>query len=247
MAACMYLLKAFKKKYWNDDKEPSIFCSYFFKTACLWVFEGTRQDEINAIKLCREVFDWLISCYANEFLPHFFIPEQNLIGHILGEKERLKEVTVWLDSLKSNIWITVIPSIQTDHNLQTVMRSTCEQLNLPSSCDDNELIYKCMEDDKAGEVLQAAVRDLDPTNGKIYQKHQRLTCVKMANDNYPPLNAGLNMIIIRAVKKVDPTLPEINENVFGNEQLVQFNAAIDCKYGNVDPTVITAMLEMVKY
>ena len=68
MAACMYLLKAFKNKYWYDDeivcsedKEPSIFCSYFFKTACLWVFERTRLDESDAISFCRKVFDWLIS------------------------------------------------------------------------------------------------------------------------------------------------------------------------------------------
>ena len=418
MAACMYLLKAFKKKYWYDDTivcsdEPSIFCSYFFKTACLWVFESTQQDESDAISLCRQVFDWLISCYKNGFLPHYFIPQQNLIGHILGEKGRLESLKLWLQMLKFNIWIIVIPSIQIDATLKSVMKSTAtelynakqldaiakfvmkstatelftakqldaiakfvmkstatelftakqsdaivksvmkstttdlftdkqveaivksvmkstttelftdkqveaivksvmkstttelftdkqveaivksvmkstttelftdkqveaivksvmkstptelftdkqveaivksvmkstttelftdkqveaivkfvkelfivEQLNSSSDCTYKAIIYASYEYKKADEILGKALRGLQQT----FLTKLRLTCVKMYNEHYPPINSFLNMFLIRKFKEFDPSLPEINEHELHNEQLSKFNQAID--------------------
>ena len=228
--ACMYLLKAFKNKYWYEDEivcsehnEPSIFCSYFFKTACLWVFERTRQGESDAISLCRQVFDWLISCYENGFLPHYFIPQQNLIGHILGEKGRLESLKLWLEKLKSNIWINVTPSIQIDATVKSIMETTAKQLNLSSDSTYEEIIYASYEDDKAEEILGNAARSFKQSS---LTKH-RLNSVRMYNAHYPPINSFLNMLLIRFAKRIYPSLPEINENGLENPQLLQFIKIID--------------------
>ena len=223
MAACMYLLKAFKNKYWNDDNEPSIFCSYFFKTACLWVFERTQQDESDAISLCRQVFDWLISCYEKGFLPHYFIPEQNLIGHILDETKRLGEITHWLENLKSNIWIIVLPSIQIDNNLKSVMDSTAEQLKLSSDCTCDDIIYAAYENKSAEDILGNTLRDVQQT----FLPKLRLTFISMYNEHYPPINSFLNMSLVRMLKRIIPSLPEVDEHRLTNFQLLEFNQAID--------------------
>merc|ERR1712016_395150 len=92
MYGAMYVLKAIKNKQWKKDHKQTTFCSYFIKTACLWVAEET--DLTNIMDLCRQVIDWLLKCYRTHRLPHYFIPEQNLIGHLIPEM--CKEVLEWL-------------------------------------------------------------------------------------------------------------------------------------------------------
>ena len=103
---CYYLLKAIKKKHWTEDdpEQPTTFCSYFIKTACLWVGESNQQDGINVVKLCTKVIDWLMSCYHINRLPHYFVPDQLLIGHLSGDMR--KEVIDWLESIKAGLpWL----------------------------------------------------------------------------------------------------------------------------------------------
>ena len=107
MHGCMYVLKAIKKHQWGctDPDKPTTFCSYFIKTACLWVCE-TEPHNANVMELCRKVLAWLIFWYRTNTLPHYFIPNQNLIGHL--SKDMCKEVYDWLLYTRSDLWYIVL-------------------------------------------------------------------------------------------------------------------------------------------
>ena len=62
MAGVMYVLKVIKNKHWtkDDPDKTTTFCSYYIKTACLWVCEETDQFHMTIIDLLRQVLDWLI-------------------------------------------------------------------------------------------------------------------------------------------------------------------------------------------
>ncbi|XP_071963945.1 cyclic GMP-AMP synthase-like receptor 2 [Antedon mediterranea] len=80
---CMIALKALKNKHFvpSDPDKPTSFCSYFIKTACLWMCETFPNNDYSLMDLIRKILDWLIDCYQQKKLPHYFIPRQNLIGH----------------------------------------------------------------------------------------------------------------------------------------------------------------------
>ena len=107
MYGCIYVLKAIKKHHWrcNDSDKTTTFCSYYIKTACLWVCE-TEPHNVNVMELCRKVLAWLIFWYRTNTLPHYFIPNQNLIGHL--SKDMCKEVYDWLLYIRSDLWYIVI-------------------------------------------------------------------------------------------------------------------------------------------
>ena len=52
--------------------------------------------------LCRKVLAWLIFWYRTNTLPHYFIPNQNLIGHV--SKDMCKQVYDWLLYIRSDLW-----------------------------------------------------------------------------------------------------------------------------------------------
>ena len=120
---CMYLLKAIKKRYWKGhDTElrhsPTLSCSYYIKTACLWIWERTPDDNIKTLDMCRVVLDWLISCYHDNKLPHYFIEEQNLLDHIT--KDQCKEVIYWLVQIRSNLYTICLFSLSGDIRIEMV-------------------------------------------------------------------------------------------------------------------------------
>ena len=103
IAGVMYLLKAVKKKHWNKDdpNKYTTFCSYYIKTACLWVCEETDQSNTAIMDLCRRVIDWLVTCYRTHTLPHYFIRGQNLIGQL--SQALCKCVVMWLEWVKEEL------------------------------------------------------------------------------------------------------------------------------------------------
>ena len=109
MYGCMYLFKAIKIHHWRctDPDKPTTFCSYYIKTACLWVCE-TEPHNVNVMELCRKVLAWLIFWYRTNTLPHYFILNQNLIGHL--SKDMCKEVYDWLLYIRSDLWYIILSS-----------------------------------------------------------------------------------------------------------------------------------------
>ena len=121
MAGVMYALKAIKKKNWikvNDDK-PTTFCSYYIKTACLWVCEETDQSNTAIMDLCRQVIDWLVTCYRTHTLPHYFIRGQNLIGHL--SQDMCEGVVRWLDGVREQLYEFLLNSIVMDRNIEATI------------------------------------------------------------------------------------------------------------------------------
>ena len=120
MACCIFVMKAMKQKYWKSTTNTpnSPLCSYYLKTACLWMFE--QSDHGHIIDLCKLVIDWLVTCYKAHTLPHYFIPEQNLIGHLTHDD--CMSVIRWLEGLRKNLWEHVLRSITIDERLVVTLR-----------------------------------------------------------------------------------------------------------------------------
>ncbi|XP_071946914.1 uncharacterized protein [Antedon mediterranea] len=141
---CMFALKAIKKKHkLYEPQTPKPFCSYFIKTACLWMCETISSD--NTMDLIRRGLDWLISCYQKRYLPHYFIPQQNLIGHL--SVECCDDVSGKLKETKDNLWVLVISSIvDGEVPFRTIIKNDiCDKLNVAdvNTSDD----YSRFEDD----------------------------------------------------------------------------------------------------
>ncbi|XP_033118429.1 uncharacterized protein LOC117118051 [Anneissia japonica] len=115
-ANCMFSLKSIKKNYiiFSDSEKPTPFCSYFIKTACLWMCETFPHREYSLMDLIRQILDWLIDCYQHKRLPHYFIPQQNMIGHL--SRERCDIVRQKLTAVKTDLWRKVLLSIDSDTN-----------------------------------------------------------------------------------------------------------------------------------
>ena len=132
MAACMYVLKAVKNTHGmaDDPDKPTMFCSYFIKTACLWLHEVIPLDTVSVTYLCRTVIDWLLKCYRCHNMPHYFIPEQNLIGQL--EPSLCGEVVSWLEGIQADLWRVILTSVELDRLLiHLINNAMCTPLKLP--------------------------------------------------------------------------------------------------------------------
>ena len=159
MAGVMYLLKAVKNKHWTkeDPDKPTTFCSYYIKTACLWVCEETDQSNTVIMDLYRQVIDWLLTCYRTHTLPHYFIRGQNLIGHL--SQDMCKEVHDWLVCVRDDLCRMTLSSVKMDGDLPAVTDDMCRQLQVsPVSpdCDYRELVSTLCVHDRARDVLEEA-------------------------------------------------------------------------------------------
>ena len=220
MIACMYIIKAIKKKFWvKNEDESSGFCSYFLKTACLWVHEEEPVNEDNLINLSRKILDWLISCYDNRVLPHYFIPEQNLSGHLSGETIQLEDARKWLIDRKANLIQDLLLSIRLDHGHEMIqiIRS---RLGLTAKGDLNQLLLALRENEGAKEVLEEASRQL-ARSGECYQTNQRHKFARLLSHHYPPINSTLNRMCINELKGFDRTLSSRNVGDLRNEQVTE--------------------------
>ena len=175
MAGVMYLLKAVKKKHWTkeDLDKPTTFCSYYIKTACLWVCEETDQSNTAIMDLCRQVIDWLVTYYRTHTLPHYFIRGQNLIGHL--SQDMCKEVHDWLVCVRDDLCRMILSSVEMVGHLPAVIRYMCRQLQVSpvsSDCDYRELVSTLCVHDRAREVLEEATNTIIP-GSDIYRQWER--------------------------------------------------------------------------
>ena len=169
---CMYLLKVIKKHHWKGKDSdlcptPTLFCSYYIKTACLWIWEVTPED-VNTLELCRAVLDWLIACYHDNKLPHYFIPKQNLLDHIT--KDQCKEVSDWLVQIKSNIYTICLSSLHGDIWLQKVQETKKREMKLTRNYGWKKIISKCCTHERGEQIIQDGTKCL--AYGTI-RKHPR--------------------------------------------------------------------------
>ena len=175
MAGVMYALKAVKNKHWTkeDPDKPTTFCSYYIKTACLWVCEETDQSNTAIMDLCRQVIDWLVTCYRTHTLPHYFIRGQNLIGHL--SQDMCKEVYDWLVCVRADLCRMILSSVKMGGHLRAVIDDMCRQLQVsPVSpdCYYRELVSTLCVHDRAREVLEEAADKIQP-DSLWYRERER--------------------------------------------------------------------------
>ena len=175
MAGVMYVLKAVKNKHWTkeDLDKPTTFCSYYIKTACLWVCEETDQSNTAIMDLCRQVIDWLVTCYRTHTLHHYFIRGQNLIGHL--SQDMCKKVHDWLVCVRADLCRMILSSVKMYGHLPAVIRYMCRQLQVsPVSpdCDYRDLVSTLCVHDRAREVLEEATDKIQP-DSLWYRERER--------------------------------------------------------------------------
>ena len=194
VSAAMYVLKSIKNKYWVKDEssQPTTFCSYFIKTACLWVCETTPlPNPTSPIDITRQVIHWLMACYQAGRLPHYFIPEQNLIGHL--SKHLLEPVHLWLEKMIKNIWECYLESANLASDIVNVIDVICEQVsvsNTPTNCNFVELLSTISVHENAVAVLEDAITRIQPGSDlHTYQKRYQMCLATSVV--YTDLNHGL--------------------------------------------------------
>ena len=171
MFGCMYVLKAIKKHYWRgtDPDKPTTFCSYYIKTACLWVCE-TEPHNVNVMELCRKVLAWLIFCYRTNTLPHYFIPNQNLIGHL--SKDMCKELYDWLLYIRSDLWYMVLSS-------DIVPKTTNDKLKLLTgrAVSTRDLVKTfCLH-----KQTQQILKQIEQTLGRLSEYHKVMSTLNFCD------------------------------------------------------------------
>ena len=159
---CMYLLRAIKNKHWIIEKEPgepTIFNSYFIKTACYWICEETAQNTEDIIGLVEKIIDWILTSFRNKKIPHYILPEANLIGR-LKEDKNFEQAMEWLEDIKKNLVDKIHTSIEYDENFEAVRNILQHLKHSPNSPTPEELMCE------AKEVLR---RD-----GEVYSKKEKM-------------------------------------------------------------------------
>ncbi|XP_033104046.1 uncharacterized protein LOC117106734 [Anneissia japonica] len=153
---CMYALKSVKQKYivYSESDKPTPFCSYFIKTACFWMCETLPEKDYSIMTLIRRVLDWLIDSYKNRNLPHYFILEQNLIGHL--SVERCDDVIAKLTAVKKNIWTMVLTSVD-KYRIINQVEDRDSNLRIPRVSGDDDyktVVSILLNDPKTTESLE---------------------------------------------------------------------------------------------
>ena len=126
----MCVLKAIKNthKFGEPGDDHVAFCSYYIKTACLWVGEQVEEPRMRLQELLKEVLDFLIATYALGEMPHYFIRRQNLIRHL--RKEACDRMARTLDFMYTYAWDFILMSMRKDSLLSETLGDMESRLGL---------------------------------------------------------------------------------------------------------------------
>ena len=85
------------------------------------------------------MIDWLVTCYRTHALPHYFIREQSLIGHLT--EDLLEDVARWLEMVKEQLCDLLLSSIGPDEHIKGIMEGvkdkvTRSTIRPPRACTD---------------------------------------------------------------------------------------------------------------
>ena len=179
MAGVMYVVKAIKNKHWTDHgpDKTTTFCSYYIKTACLWVCEETDQSSTAIMDLCRQVIDWLVTCYRTHTLPHYFIRGQNLIGHL--SQDMCKGVVRWLERVNEKLWEFLLNNMKMDGNINAAIEFLEDKLSMSTlgATSTNvhryeTLITDLCSNDESKETLEEAAQLLEYRSNTYIQEYR---------------------------------------------------------------------------
>ena len=168
---CMYLLRAIKNKHWLIEKqpgEPTIFSSYLIKTACYWMCEEIPENTEDILGLVEKIIDWLITCFRNKKMPHYILPEANLIGRLKEDKKHFEQAMEWLEDVRDNLVDKIHTSIEFDENIEAVRNILLHLKRSPNIP---------IPEDMMREVESGSRRD-----GEAYSRRERHALAKLATD-----------------------------------------------------------------
>jgi len=192
MYTCMFSMKAIMKKNWihqeSWDKKP--FCSYFLKTICLWLNEEVECGALDIVELLCLIIDKLIKCYNEKFMPHYFIPAQNLIGHL---NDGLCDCVVdWLNNIKEDLPVVLLNSIDIDGKLIDAIddfaddkRISLYEQDVEGAEDDyTKFLNYLRENDDADDLLSPLLTQIQPgSHVYVFDQRFRLAeCSTFADD-----------------------------------------------------------------
>lgn len=174
---CMFVLKALKRCIWEpkttkvEKCAPKAFCSYFIKTACLWVFESNPTGRILfLIPACEIVIDWLEMCYRQRRMPHYFIPSYNLIGHLT--KDYCETVSGNLLKMKENLWYHAISNISFEGLLADPFKFVFRENCISPESNFKELMINLQAHPKAKQIVSSVIRLMKP-GSKFHLTYKR--------------------------------------------------------------------------
>ena len=197
MYTCMFALKAIKQKHWvaNESWSRNPFVSYFLKTTCLWLCEELDCTEMKITELIGLVIDKLKNYYSDHYLPHYFIPEQNLIGNL--DSDICKHVVNWLDEVKKDFFVKCLSSIEIDGQLEGVFDGimvendiSCLQINDRGEYDFAALFTFFNENENAKNVLLFLNDQIKP-GGRCYIFDYRLKLGEYSTFSDDSISFGL--------------------------------------------------------
>ena len=174
MYTCIFVLKAIKQKHWvaNESWSQNPFVSYFLKTTCLWLCEELDCTGRKITELIVLVIDMLMNYYSDHYLPHYFIPAQNLIGHL--DCDTCKHVVNWLHEVKKDLFVKCLSSIEIDGQLENAFDVIMLENDIPSLQIDDRVEYDFAalfaffnENENAENVLLLLIDQIKP-GGKCY-------------------------------------------------------------------------------
>lgn len=106
---CYLIVKALIDVHIKQDIELSkLMCSYYLKTSLYWLCESLEKERWTYETLYDrfvDFIDYIINCFKNKCLKHYFIPEMNLIDHL--DDEMSKKVSEKCALIK-NDWLNMI-------------------------------------------------------------------------------------------------------------------------------------------
>ena len=193
MYICMYMLRAIKNAHWVIEKqpnEPSIFSSYFIKTACMWVGEEMSQDKEDIIGLAKHVIDWLLKCYKSKKMPHYIITGANLIGRLRDDQKHFQQAIEWLEDIKQNFIQKLQLSIEYDRQIEVV----AEILHHLESSPEKPI---------AEDLIEVARHELR-REGEAYNMMERYEIVKLLEEYCLPIIYTIETAVDEIIQKKSP-------------------------------------------
>ena len=108
--------------------------------------------------LCRQAIDWLIRCYTDHNMPHYFIPKQNLIRHL--PENKCREMESWLMDIRDRFNVVTLSSTMEtrDQYINKCLRQMFAKLGLPMNCTAESLVSSIDNHTEGREAVQEFIR-----------------------------------------------------------------------------------------
>ncbi len=165
------LLKIIKKAYLSDH---DVISTYHLKNIFFWECENRENGfwrEDNSSECLLSLLDRLVECLKERHLPHYIMPESNLLMY--EDPVKLDEAAETVTEVRENIFQKTLSFLT---RLQSMMFQSKEflsnvQKKLITTEDANELLYSICQ------LCKEAIEDEHSSNNENVMKGQQITSI----------------------------------------------------------------------